>query len=73
MVLKHLRQPFRAPVTSAYDLATLITDSCVSVFDPLRVPDEFQFLDFFERSICAVVGENSPAQNTLVLIDISER
>lgn len=56
MVLKYLKQPLRAPITSTYNLASLIADSCANVFDPFRIPDEFQFLDFFERSISAVVS-----------------
>ncbi|KFY46224.1 hypothetical protein V494_00546 [Pseudogymnoascus sp. VKM F-4513 (FW-928)] len=53
-VLNHLKQPVREPITSAYDLAGIIADSCASVFDPFRITDEFQFLDFFERSISVV-------------------
>lgn len=63
MILKHLQQPLRAPITSTYDLAGLIMDTCASVFDPFQIADEFQFLDFFERSINVVVS-NSPTLST---------
>ncbi|CZR67992.1 uncharacterized protein PAC_17891 [Phialocephala subalpina] len=54
MVLKFLKNPAREPITSIYDLAGVITDCTASVFDPFRISDEFQFLDFFERSIGSV-------------------
>lgn len=54
-ILNYLTLSSRSPVTSVYDLATLITNSCANVFDQHRIPDEFQFLDFFEHSIGVVV------------------
>jgi hypothetical protein len=56
MILKHLQTSARVPVTTAYDLAGLIAQSCANVFDQHQVPDEFQFFDFFERSIGMVVS-----------------
>ncbi|KAK2771101.1 ankyrin repeat and protein kinase domain-containing protein [Colletotrichum kahawae] len=38
-------------VGSVYDLAGLITTSCVDLFDPQRVNEDYLFFDFFERSI----------------------
>jgi len=56
MILSHLTLSSRAPITSVYDLATLISNCCANVFDQNHIPDDFQFLDFFEHSIGAVVG-----------------
>jgi hypothetical protein len=58
-ILKNLQGSARAPITSVYDLAKLITSSCVDVFDQYRIPPDFQFFDFFERSIGAVVSKTS--------------
>jgi hypothetical protein len=55
-ILKNLYGLARAPITSAYDLAMLITSSCVDVFDQYKIPPDFQFFDFFESSIGAVVS-----------------
>jgi hypothetical protein len=55
-ILKHLQGTTRAPLTSAYDLANLVTNSCADVFDQFKTPPEFQFFDFFERSIGALVS-----------------
>ncbi|KAI9640932.1 hypothetical protein NHQ30_010773 [Ciborinia camelliae] len=55
--LKYLQGTTRRPITSAYDVARLVVDSCINLFDQYQVPDEFQFFDFFERSIGAVVSE----------------
>jgi hypothetical protein len=54
--LNHLTLSSKTPIASVYDLATLITDCCANVFDQYHIPDEFQFLDFFERFIGAVVS-----------------
>jgi len=56
MILKHLQGEARAPIISVYDLANFITDTCINLFDPYQAPDEFQFFDFFERSIGDVVS-----------------
>jgi hypothetical protein len=45
----------REAITSARELACLITTVCVNVFDSQEIPDEFHFFDFFEQSIGAVV------------------
>ncbi|KAK2798189.1 hypothetical protein FQN51_007875 [Onygenales sp. PD_10] len=59
MILGHLRLKTRDPFTSVYDLARLIVDSCVGLFDPYHAPDEYQFFDFFERSIGAVIDQET--------------
>jgi hypothetical protein len=56
MILLYLKGSARAPVTTVYDMANLITVSCANVFDQYSVPDAFQFLDFFERSIGNIVS-----------------
>lgn len=55
-ILKNLYGLARSPITSASDLAMLITSSCVDVFDQYKIPSDFQFFDFFESSIGAVVS-----------------
>ena len=57
-ILKTLQGSARAPVTSVYDLANIIRNSCVDAFDQYKIPPDFQFFDFFERSIGAVVCKN---------------
>ena len=57
-ILNHLKRAERAPITTIYELANLITNTCVNVFDQYTVPDAFQFLDFFERSIGNIVGSH---------------
>ncbi|PQE25595.1 ankyrin repeat protein [Rutstroemia sp. NJR-2017a BBW] len=58
-VLKHLQSRMRPPITSIYDVASLVVHSCVNVFDQYQVPDEFQFFDFFERSIGVVIDKEA--------------
>lgn len=57
-VTKYLNVPTRDAVTSVYDLAQLITDTCVTLFDQQDLPGrhQFPFLDMFERSIAHVVS-----------------
>ena len=50
-----LNYPERPPVTSVYDMVTLITTRCINVLDRSQVPGDLQFLDFFESSIGNVV------------------
>ncbi|KAK2804519.1 hypothetical protein FQN50_006594 [Emmonsiellopsis sp. PD_5] len=59
MILGHLRVKTRDPFTSVYDLARVIADSCVGLFDPYHVPEEYQFFDFFERSIGVVIDQET--------------
>jgi hypothetical protein len=54
-VTRYLFRQSRGAIGSVHDLAGLITTCCVDVFDPYQIPDEFLFLDFFERSIGRVV------------------
>ncbi|KAK4446784.1 hypothetical protein QBC34DRAFT_356004 [Podospora aff. communis PSN243] len=56
-LLAHLSSSRRAPVTSVFQLAHTITTFCIDTFDPHRVPEDYQFLDFFERSIGNVRDE----------------
>jgi hypothetical protein len=55
-ILKHLQSSTRRPITSIYDVASLVVHSCIDVFDQYQVEEEFQFFDFFERSIGVVVS-----------------
>ena len=55
-LLAHLDSSSRAPITSVFQLAHTITTFCVDTFDPHRVPEDYQFFDFFERSIGNVVS-----------------
>jgi hypothetical protein len=71
-ILRYLKGSARAPITTIYDLANLITHSCANVFDQYSVPDAFQFLDFFERSIGNIVSrftKSSPFLAELFQID----
>ena len=54
-VLRHLTSTNRRPVTSAHNLACLIADLYTGLFDQHKIPEEFQFLDFFEREIARLV------------------
>lgn len=54
-VLRHLKEISRDPMESIYDLAGLIATFCASAFDENQIPDDLQFLDFFEHSIGSVV------------------
>ncbi|KAH7303198.1 hypothetical protein B0I35DRAFT_365304 [Stachybotrys elegans] len=51
LIDRHLRKQGRGAIKSVYEFAGLITTCCIDVFDPHQVPDEYMFLDFFERSI----------------------
>ncbi|KAK2746815.1 hypothetical protein FQN57_002857 [Myotisia sp. PD_48] len=59
IILKHLQRQAREPITSVGGLATLITDTCIGLFDQHQAPDEFQFFDFFERSVGDVVDQEA--------------
>ncbi|EEH19036.2 hypothetical protein PABG_01355 [Paracoccidioides brasiliensis Pb03] len=59
MILSHIGLKARDPLTTAHDLAHLITEFCIGLFDQYRVPDEYQFFDFFERSIGAVIDKET--------------
>ncbi|KAL2386345.1 hypothetical protein RJZ90_000741 [Blastomyces dermatitidis] len=58
MILSHIGLKTRDPLTSAQDLAQLIASFCIGLFDQYSVPDEYQFFDFFERSLGAVTDGN---------------
>ncbi|OJD27330.1 hypothetical protein ACJ73_01282 [Blastomyces percursus] len=59
MILSHIGLKTRDPLTSAQDLAQLIASFCIGLFDQYSVPDEYQFFDFFERSIGAVIDKET--------------
>ncbi|KAI9642366.1 hypothetical protein NHQ30_009170 [Ciborinia camelliae] len=59
MVLKHLQRTARPSIQSAYQLAKLITDTCANIFNPYDIPDEFQFFEFFERSIGSLIDKEA--------------
>lgn len=61
LVTQHLLKTGRGAIENVYEFAGLITTCCLDVFDPQSVPDEFQFFDFFERSIGRVVCSPSPS------------
>jgi hypothetical protein len=54
-VLRHLTSTNRRPVTSTHSLACLIADLYTGLFDEYKMPEEFLFLDFFEREIVRLV------------------
>ncbi len=56
-LLNYLRDTRRPPIMSSYSLACLITTFCATVFDDRRLPEEFQFFDFFSHSIGIIVSE----------------
>ncbi|TVY16365.1 Ankyrin repeat domain-containing protein [Lachnellula arida] len=58
-ILRYLKLSARAPITTIYELANLIINSCANVFDQYSVPDAFQFLDFFERSIGNIIDKEA--------------
>ncbi|TGO07790.1 hypothetical protein BTUL_0247g00190 [Botrytis tulipae] len=57
--LKYLQSSTRPPIVSPYDVANLVVDMCVNLFDQYQVPEEFQFFDFFERSIGVVIDKEA--------------
>ncbi|KAK0705583.1 hypothetical protein B0H67DRAFT_387126 [Lasiosphaeris hirsuta] len=56
-LLRYLRTTRRAPLTTAHELADLVTNFCVNVFDPYQVPEHLQFFYFFERSLGIVADQ----------------
>jgi len=57
-VLEHLRSHNRSPLTSVYDLATVITQHCLGFVEKCEIPDQFEskFFDVFASSIGCAVG-----------------
>lgn len=51
-----LNYPERPPITSGYDLCSLITTCCANIFDRSRAPADLQLLEIFEISIGRVVS-----------------
>lgn len=56
MINKHLNSDNRSPITSVFDLVTLITTHCSNVFDRSRGSQKLELHGCFESSIGAVVG-----------------
>jgi hypothetical protein len=54
-ILKYLNKQDRDAITSVHQMAEVIIGSCANLFNTHQVSNEFQFLDFFERSIGTVV------------------
>jgi hypothetical protein len=55
-IFNYLRRTNRAQIKSPYEVASLIVNHCTNVFADHDVPAEYQFFDFFERSIGGVVS-----------------
>ncbi|KAH9906808.1 hypothetical protein F4778DRAFT_723465 [Xylariomycetidae sp. FL2044] len=53
-ILRYLRTTHRPQISSPYQLASVIANLSANVFDDHKIPPEFQFFDFFERSISKV-------------------
>ena len=45
----------KGTITTVYDMASLVTTCCIDIFDQNHVPEDFQFFEYFERSISIVV------------------
>ncbi|KAJ0115642.1 uncharacterized protein J7T55_010465 [Diaporthe amygdali] len=58
-VLRHLKETSRPPIDTVYDLAALIATCCASAFDETQIPEDMQFLDFFESSIGSVIEKGT--------------
>jgi hypothetical protein len=56
MINKHLNSDNREPISSVFDLVTLITTHCSNVFDRSRYSQKLELHDCFESSIGAVVS-----------------
>lgn len=56
-ILRYLTKQSREPVESVRDLAELITNTCITLFDRDDLSQEFQFFEFFERSIATIVSK----------------
>lgn len=52
-----LNFPERPPITSGFDLCSLITTRCANIFDRSRAPEDLQLLEIFEISIGKVVSK----------------
>ncbi|KAI0448320.1 hypothetical protein F5B21DRAFT_149359 [Xylaria acuta] len=50
-ISRYLRRATRAQIKSPHELANIIVNHCASVFADHDIPAEYQFFDFFERSI----------------------
>lgn len=66
-VLQHLKETPRKAIESIHDLAGLISTYCASSFDENQIPEDMQFLDFFERSIGIVVRNLALASSGIIL------
>lgn len=55
-ITEYMSKIRRDSIRNVEDLCRIITSSCLNAFDPYRVPEEFHFFDFMERSIGDVVS-----------------
>ncbi|KAI0107804.1 hypothetical protein GGR51DRAFT_142245 [Nemania sp. FL0031] len=53
-IIQYLKRTTTAQIKSPYELASLIMNNCANVFDEHEIPADYQFFDFFERSISKV-------------------
>lgn len=55
-IAEYMSKIRRDSIRNVEDLCRIIASSCLNAFDPYRVPEEFHFFDFMERSISDVVS-----------------
>jgi hypothetical protein len=55
-VSQHLYKSNRGAIRSVHDLGAIIASCCVDIFDSRQAPEDYQFFDFFERSINKAVS-----------------
>ena len=71
LILRHLKKTSRAAVASVYDMAKLVVDTCVGLFDSHFLRDDLQFFDFFEHEVARVVSSlGSPLYFSSVFVSI---
>ena len=56
-IRKYIQNPKREVISSAHDLAAVITKHCLNVLYRCQSNEDLQFMDFFGSSIGRVVGE----------------
>jgi hypothetical protein len=54
-VIEHLGDLVRKPITSVYDLASMMTNHYINMFDEYSIPEEYHFFTFYKHSISDVV------------------
>ncbi|KAH6955850.1 hypothetical protein BKA56DRAFT_231914 [Ilyonectria sp. MPI-CAGE-AT-0026] len=58
-IAEYMSKIRRDSIQNVEDLCRIITSSCLNAFDPHRVPEEFHFFDFMERSIGDVIEQTT--------------